>query len=78
MSATVTPNHRLVLLVATGTAAAALAIFPAGSAAALRPPDTANDPCAVVHWYVANNPSMNKPRAEQEQPDHRTWAVGCE
>jgi len=78
MSTTVSRNHRLTALLATTAAAAALAVLPAGSASALRQPDTANDPCATVRWYAANNTSMNKPRAEQERPDGRTWAAGCQ
>jgi hypothetical protein len=33
--------------------------------------------CDVVRFYVAFNPSMNKPRGHQDAPDHWSWAAGC-
>jgi hypothetical protein len=40
---------------------------------------TAEDPagCDLVHFYVVVNPSMNKPRGHQDEPDHWTWASSC-
>ena len=33
--------------------------------------------CEVVRFYIAYNPSMNKPRGHQDAPDHWSWASGC-
>jgi hypothetical protein len=33
--------------------------------------------CQVVDFYIAYNPSMNKPRGHQDAPDHWSWASGC-
>jgi|1185.fasta_scaffold1522585_1 hypothetical protein len=33
--------------------------------------------CDLVRFYVAVNPSMNKPRGHEDAPDHWTWASGC-
>jgi hypothetical protein len=61
------------------TAAADARITPA----AVSLPDGGGDPamdpagCDLVRFYVAVNPSMNKPRGHQDQPDQWSWASGC-
>jgi hypothetical protein len=34
--------------------------------------------CLAVIQAVARNPSLLKPRGDQVEPDHRSWAAGCE
>ena len=32
--------------------------------------------CDIARWYVVNNPSINKPRGHQDEPDLRTSPTG--
>lgn len=70
-------RRRVAVLAATGATAAGLAVLPAGPANALRSLDPPSGHCGVVRSYVAHNPSMNKPRGDQQTPDHRHWDAGC-
>ena len=75
----------LVAVYALSTTSASAAAAPAASAqppAAVPVPGGSTDAlfvrgCAVVRFYIAYNPSMNKPRGHQDGPDHWSWASGC-
>jgi hypothetical protein len=75
----------LVAVYALSTTSASAAATPAASArppAAVPVPGGSTDAllvtgCEVVRFYIAYNPSMNKPRGHQDAPDHWSWAFGC-
>ncbi len=61
----------------TPASKASSASRPATAAAVDATPDGASASCSVVLFYTVNNPSMNKPRGDQQTPDHRSWTFGC-
>ena len=90
MSTTTSSNRptctgRLTRLVAAAAAAAALSVgtTASASAATVAPqvgsatPVLSGSGCDLVRQLVVYNPSISKPRADQQAPDHRHWDQGC-
>lgn len=80
-----TPTIRLTRLLAAIAATAALAVVSTGHAAATTvepqggsaPPLLSGSGCVLVRQLITYNPSINKPRGDQQSPDHRHWDQNC-